>query len=332
MKNLIFAFACAALAIFGLSGAAMAGGKIHTGGEKGAYYGTFCPPLPKALSEAYFQGYTCEVSGGTLDNIAKVMATPTDLGLGQADVYAKWASEHPDDAAKLTVIRSDIACEGLWMLTKNQALKNFGDVLGLARRIPFVLPPEKSGSAASFAYLRSLDPSGLGRATNLTSAANATAVIDAVANGTSGEVGFFVQFADPRNANIQKIVDSKLTIIPVASREMLRAEIDGAKLYELSEFNITEGSWFSSGDAVQTACTPVVLFTGNPESFTTPNGIDDQKDLIATIKKIPAEKLLPQDDFLAKLMKTARKVGGDAVELTLKGIDAAREAAEKRLN
>ena len=48
-------------------------------------------------------------------------------------------------------------------MTKNPDLDNYGHVLGLARRIPFVLPAQGSGSAASFAFLQANDPEGLGR-------------------------------------------------------------------------------------------------------------------------------------------------------------------------
>jgi hypothetical protein len=136
---------------------------INTGGEKGAYHTLFCPPLPAALSNEYFQSYKCTPSRGTLENIDRVLKNPTSLGFVQLDVYADEATKRPEEFKKLTVIRGDIACEGLWMVTKNPALNNYGHILALSRRIPFVLPAQASGSAATFAFLQANDGAGLGR-------------------------------------------------------------------------------------------------------------------------------------------------------------------------
>src|SRR5260370_28226841 len=153
---------------------------INTGGEKGAYHALFCPPLPAELSNAYFQGYTCTPSKGTLENIDRVLKNPTSIGFVQLDLYANEAIKRPDEFRKLTVIRSDIACEGLWMVTKNPDLKNYGHILALSRRIPFILPAQGSGSAASFAFLQANDPDGLGRVpeANKRYVADATAVLN----------------------------------------------------------------------------------------------------------------------------------------------------------
>jgi hypothetical protein len=64
---------------------------INTGGEKGAYHALFCPPLPVALSNAYFQGYKCSPSRGTLENIERVLRNPTNIGFVQLDIYANEA-------------------------------------------------------------------------------------------------------------------------------------------------------------------------------------------------------------------------------------------------
>jgi hypothetical protein len=56
---------------------------IFTSGEKGAYHTLFCPPLPAALSNAYFQGYTCASSRGTLENIDHVRPACTGKRFGR---------------------------------------------------------------------------------------------------------------------------------------------------------------------------------------------------------------------------------------------------------
>lgn len=327
-------FAASAAVLLGTSAMAQEFGpkSINTGSEKGAYHGTFCPPLPGALSNAYFQGYQCTPSKGTLDNIGRVLAKPTSIGFVQLDVFAKEMAARPADAGKLTVIRKDIACEGLFMITKNTDLNNYGDVLGFARRIPFVLPPQASGAAASFAFLQANDPDGLGRARNVRNASDVSAMLNDVANGTGGEVGFFVQFADPENANIKFIVEKGLKVIPVVSKEILRTKVGDEELYQVQDFNLTADGIFKAGKQVKTACTPVAIITGTPTLFADRNDSDDQKELITKVRLVPSDKLLPQDNRIAKLMKGFKQVSGQALEEALAAVDAAKNAVEKRLN
>jgi len=49
---------------------------IYTASQFGAYHSSFCPPILVILESAGFHGYSCTPSGGTLDNIAKVLADP----------------------------------------------------------------------------------------------------------------------------------------------------------------------------------------------------------------------------------------------------------------
>lgn len=304
---------------------------INTGGVTGAYHSTFCPPLPGVLANAYFQGYQCTPSAGTIDNINRVLANPTNIGFAQLDVYAREASLRPNDFQKLSVIRTDIACEGLWMVTKNPDL-DYGKILGLSRRIKFVLPDPKSGSTASFSYMRSIDPEGLGRVEdkNILHVKDASAVINYVANSSMGEVGFFVQFADPRNSNIKLMVEKDLRIIPVLSRDLLQAKVDGQEVYQAQTFNLTENGWISKGKTATTACTPVAMFTGSQEAFTDRNAKDDAKDMIERVRQIPSEALLPKDDVVAAILKKANRLSQIALEKTLDAVETARKAAEGR--
>lgn len=298
---------------------------IHTGGEGGAYYSVFCPPLPDALNGAYFYGYECTPSKGTVDNIDKVLANPTDIGFAQLDVYAQLAKQRPDDFARLTVVR-ELACEGLWMVTTNEQIDDYGKVLGLARRIPFVLPPDGSGAAATFESIMSIDQDGLGRARNVDHAASVDDMLNIVATGDYGEVGFFVQFADPQNANIKAIVENDLTVLPVVSREMRSQEVDGHRLYKLSEFELESG-WLS-GQSLKTTCTPAVIFTGNPSAFADPADTADQEDLIAALTEVPADDLLPKEGRLAKLIKATKQLGDKAWDEMVAAAEAAKQAIQ----
>lgn len=331
MKTLLMA---TALVITATSAMAQTPGpkSINTGGPAGAYHSTFCPPIPSVLTNAYFQGYSCTPSAGTVENIARVLKTPTNLGFVQLDVFAREAASRPDDFKRISVIRTDIACEGLWMVTKNPDL-DFGRVLAMSRRIRFVLPPQASGSTASFNYLRSVDPDGLGRApdSNISYVKDATTVLETVANSNDGEVGFFVQFADPRNTNIKLMVEKKLRVIPVISREILRARVGENTVYQAQTFKLTEGGLFGIGGAAQsvtTSCTPVALITGSPDAFDDRNGKDDAAELIQRVNAVPRANLLPKDNIVASILTGATRLSQSAIDQAISGVESARKAVE----
>lgn len=307
---------------------------INTGGPAGAYHSTFCPPIPGVLANAYFQGYTCTPSAGTVQNIQRVLQQPTNIGFAQLDVFAREASQRPTEFERLSLIRTDIACEGLWMVTKNPDI-DFGRVLGLSRRIQWVLPPQGSGSTASFNYLRSIDPDGLGRVpdTNITYMNDATSVLNRIADSTNGEVGFFVQFADPRNANIKLIAERGLRVIPVISREILRANVNGTQVYQAQTFQLTQGGMFGIGGRAQTAttaCTPVAVFTGSPAAFPERNGQDDARELISRVQAVPRNSLMPQDNAMQAILNSATRLSQSAVDNAIAGVEAARRSVENR--
>ena len=310
---------------------------INTGGENGAYHSLFCPPFPPALARFYFTGYACTPSRGTLENITRALAAPGAIGFAQLDVYSREAARRPDEFRRLTVIRRDIACEGLWMITRNEQLNNLGDVQGFARRMTFILPPAESGSSASFDYLREMDPEGLGTvpAANIRRVANATEVINEVAASTNGAVGFFVQFADPTNANIRLLVERNLRIVPVVSRELLRARVDDQAVYEVQEFNLSEGGVLGIGGRARTAttaCTPVAVFTATPEALPAGSAQADQRDLIQRLREVPSAQLLPQQSAVARLIAGARRVSQGAVETMVTAADTAKRAAQRAVN
>lgn len=336
MKNLLLASVFSLAATFGATAQTVAPGPkaINTGGQAGAYHSTFCPPLPPVLSNAYFQGYSCTPSAGTVENISRVMAQPTNIGFAQLDVFAREAAARPQEFERLAVVRSDIACEGLWMITKNPDL-DFGRILGLSRRVQFVLPAKASGSTASFDYLRSIDPEGLGRVpdSNITHLATATDVIRRIADSTQGEVGFFVQFADPRNANIKLMVESGVRVIPVISREILRARVGEQSVYQAQSFSLSGGGFLGIGGravSATTACTPVAIFTGAPAAFQDRNGQDDAREMIQRLQSIPGANLMPQDNAIQSILRGATRLSQAAVDQAVAGVDAARKAVENR--
>ena len=82
---------CLAAMIFVLGTAGAAdqsfAGRIHTGDESGTFHARFCPELVSILAQSEL-AYTCQTSTGTAANVREVMASPSDLGYGQLDIFA----------------------------------------------------------------------------------------------------------------------------------------------------------------------------------------------------------------------------------------------------
>lgn len=333
LSRRLVGFAAAVTLAASLPAGAQTANAINTGGPTGAYHTVFCPPLPPALSAAYFHGYSCTPSAGTVENIQRGLAAPAQIGLAQLDIFARMrAGEGGARLAALTVARQLPACEGLWMVTNNQALTDFGKVLELGRRIRFVLPAQQSGSTATFGYLRSLDPEGLGQIpeSSISNEASVGAMLQRVASSTTGEVGFFVQFADPSNDNIKFIVEHNLAVIPVVSRPILRAQIDGQPVYQVRNFALTSGGAFGIGGRarrVDAACTPVALITGDPERMPAGAARTDQEELVRRLRALPDSAFLPQQGQWASLITNATRLSQSAVS----NLEAAADAGMARL-
>lgn len=299
---------------------------IYTASAAGAYHTSFCPPIPIAMENAGFHGYACTPSGGTPDNIAKVLADPRSLGFAQLDVLARWALDNFEAAKKLVLIRT-LACEGLWMVTreKDMAAVYFGQIVGHARRLQFAVAD--GGSRASFEFMQRTDPDGLGRARNVDIVKDATAAIELVA-AEHADVGFFVQFVEPTNPNIKLLYERKLRTLPIANPELIAATVSGTPVYQVQSFNLSEWSGMSAGTQLTTTCTPAVIITGTPESIADPDEADNQRALLNRIRAAPDSAFLPRDGRLARLISSSRKVPGSELKDMLAAYDAAKKKAE----
>jgi hypothetical protein len=297
---------------------------IKTGGSKGAYHTQFCPPLEPKLRAAQFSGYRCTACQpgepcGSPANIDFVMKNPASIAPVQLDVYARAASKDPKIGERTTIVKQ-VACESVIMITKNPAIQNYGDVLGLARRLPFVVAD--GGSTATFDYMKEVDPEGIGRARNVEKVADGAAVVQTLANNPDA-VGMFVQFADGSNANIKAIAENKLHALEVSSRELARAKVGDVKVYDVRPVHV-------GGKDVKTLCTPVAFITGKPEAFTSRDEADDQRDLIAVISKMNDADLLPKEGTLASLLRNMKSLSSSALDELNDLVDKAKQAAEKR--
>jgi hypothetical protein len=144
-------------------------------------------------------------------------------------------------------------------------------------------------------------------------------------------VGFFVQFADPENANIKLIAEKGLTVIPVASREILRIRLSDQSVYQLQTSNLKSGGVFVKATEATTACTPVAIITGTPgASGGDRDKIDDQRDLIQKVREVPSEKLLPQESRIAAVIRYAKKLTEQAIDEMVALVDKTRQMIEDR--
>jgi hypothetical protein len=299
---------------------------VFTAGEAGAYHSKFCPPIPIAMEKAGFNGYACTPSGGTPDNIARVLADPRSLGFAQLDVLARFELDNREAARKIVVVRT-LACEGLWLIGRNKdmATTRFGQIAGNARRLRFAVAD--GGSRASFEYLQKIDPDGLGRARNIDIVKDGTAAIETVGwNGA--DVGFFVQFVEPSNPNIRLLDQKKLHAMPVVNGPLVAAKVADLPVYHVQTFALSEGSSIASGNRLTTTCTPAVLITGAPEAIADPGEARDHRALIEKIKAASDTAFLPTYERWARMISGRRHVTPAALKEMLGAYETAKKKAE----
>ncbi|MFO1352324.1 MAG: hypothetical protein U1F68_17290 [Gammaproteobacteria bacterium] len=303
LRNLSLALALAAT---GAAPAVMAQ-SIHAGSETGSYTKDFCPEVEKALKKGYFE-HKCTISQGTGDNVDKVLAKPSDVGIGQFDIVAARAEQA---AGKLTVINPNIGLECLYAVTSDPAVTS---LKGLAARMPVALPPEKSGATATFQYLQSLDK-GLAELRKVTYYGSALEAVEAVTKGDAA-LAFIVQFPNTKNDVFKAINEAKLHFIPVINREILRREIGGQAVYQPQEVVVTPVGMLSKltgkeAQKIETTCTPVVLFTGDPSQFK--EGSNERKDQDELIKTL-GQAQPPSSKDWKDVLKNTIAIGKDKVE------------------
>jgi ketosteroid isomerase-like protein len=316
----------ASLSLLLAAGATSAGAiDINTGDPGGAYHGTFCPRLEAALQRARLD-YTCKPSKGTPENIKRVQADPRQIGFGQLDILAlegALAGTPPP----VTVLRRDDARECLFAVTRNKDVTSYGDLAANASRLRFILPPADSGSAATFRYLQSIDPDGLGKA-NVS--AEAPSTDDAIAQALSADdtVTLFVQQADPDNPRFRKVTDQGGHFVPVIDRAILRQQVAGEKIYYAEETQVANANWSRAGVKVVTACTPLVIFTGATERVTGDKERQDHRDLIATVRDLKTEDIIPTEGVWKRLVRLTRELSATSVEEAMRLSEEARKRAK----
>lgn len=304
------------------------GPRIHTGGQAGAYHTTFCPPLAAALA-ADGHPHTCSASNGTAENMRRIRETPSDLAFGQLDLLALEEAS-AGGARAFTHIRTGDVSECLFAVARNENLLTWGDVAARADRLEFILPPANSGSAATFRHLQSLDPD-LAAAGTIRHAASVDEAIT-LALASERTVALFVQFPDPANARFRLVGDLGGHFVPVLDRAILARAVDGKPVYHAQQTEVAEPGWLKSGTALVTACTPLVLFTGAPDGVGDREAAERHRALVARIRELPDDKLVPSDGLIAAALKRTRRISAGAVEGLVGVSQAAREKAKPLLD
>jgi hypothetical protein len=325
MSRFVTAAAISALA---LSATAAGATQINTGGADGAYNRTFCPPLAAELGKAKLD-YKCAPSAGTKENMQRVAADPRQIGFGQLDVMALEA-EKMGGISQFTTLRSGDVRECLFAVTKNKTITNFGELAVQSAKLRFILPPEQSGSVGSFNFLRQIDSEGLGTAKQITYAPSTD---DAIKQALAAEdtVTMFVQFPDPDNPRFKLIQDLGGHIVPVLDRTVLRQQIGGEKVYFPQETQVANATWLKAGQTVVTACTPMVVFTGVTDKIAADKDKQDHRDVIATIKALDEEVLLPKEGLFSRVWKRTKELSAQSAEQLTTYSEQAREQAKPML-
>jgi hypothetical protein len=302
-----------------------AASQINTGGEAGAYHKSFCPALARELKVAQFD-YACASSAGTRENIERVLGNPRQLGYGQLDVFALESRQLKAEAA-LTLVRQDDVRECVFAVTHNKDITNYGELAANAARLRFIVPPAGSGSSGTFQFLRAIDADGLGRAKSVT---NAATTEDAIREALSADdtVSLFVQFADPDSPRFELVRKLGGHVVPVIDRTILRQEVAGRKVYFAQETQVENAQWVKSARKVVTACTPLVVFTGAPETVTGDQARKDQADLVRTVSAMKPGSLLPEESLFQRLIKRTKELSAVSTEKLLEVTEEAREKAK----
>lgn len=319
---------CLAAMIFVLGTAGAAdqsfAGRIHTGDETGTLHARFCPELVSILAQSEL-AYTCQTSTGTAANVREVMASPSELGYGQLDIFASELA-NLNGAGAIIPLRKDDARQCLFAVTKRRDLQSFGELSALAAQLKFHLPPEDSNSSGTFRILQEIDAAGVGQAAAVQHEASAEDAIRA-ALASENAVAFFVEFPNPNDTRFALVRELGGHFVPIIDRDILRHHIGGEKIYFAQETQVSNAEWLTSARKAVTACTPMVLFTGTPEKITDAKARQDHEDMIATVRALRTEMLLPQESTFARILARTKELSASSAEKLMQASERAKERA-----
>ena len=302
------------------------GNEIHTGGATGSYHSAFCPLLQQRL-QSLGKAHQCSTSDGSSANIRRVVRNPSDFAYSQLDVFTL-ESQILGGASRFSIVRSGDVRECVFAVTRNKSLTNFGQLAVNAQDLRFVLPPRQSGSARTFAYLQKIDSDGLGQARRVSYSDGTDEAIRAALADDSA-VTFFVQFSDPKNERFQLIKRLGGHIVPVVDGTILKQRIGGQSVYFAQDTGISQQPhlWNWVGKRVITACTPMILMTGNSNRV---EGIGNRREherLIAILRGTERDQLVPRTDRFRAIVQRSSEISRRAKEHFIRLSADARERA-----
>jgi hypothetical protein len=302
--------------------------KIVWGGgavEVSAYSATYVPMVIRNLADARLVGYAWGgPSEGCVDNLSKVTASPTQLAVCQGDMVNAEANV---TKFKYTVIRRDLGVECLYAVTAQPGYENWGHVLGNAWDLTVYTTGKLSGSFGSWNRLTEIYPA-LKDATvvNTTSDLAATEAAKADAARGKASIAFFVKRPDPDNSTFEFIAANSMTFVPVVD-----LDLEG-KGYTFPSTLVENVGWAALAGGkpkrVSTACTQVVVVTGNPEGLRSARATDAmykrQQATIERLQQQPAVAWKPTDPWFSKMINDmAETAPGKLKDM----MDKARETA-----
>jgi hypothetical protein len=297
---------------------------INTGGETGAYHGQFCPALRDRIKKAGFEA-TCQTSAGSTENMQRVADDPAQLGYGQLDVLALKARDFGGSSA-FRRLRMDDVRECIFAVTREKGLDSYGELAVRADELRVILPPEQSGSAATYRFLQRIDPYGIGRTENVIHAANTDEAIR-IALNSDDTVAFFVQFPDPDNPRFKLAREKGGHIVPVLDRKILDQRVDGIPVYFAQETQVENASWLSSGAKVVTACTPLIVFTGTAKSAAQQANWENHERMSQALEGLRGDQLMPKASLFSRVLRRTRELTATGAEKFVEISEHAREKA-----
>lgn len=322
----VFLFLCL-LVIFPFS--VFAAPTIHVGGgSKTGEYINIAASICSTLGSLF--SCTPEETGGTVDNGERLLAGTLDVALMKGDAAASLADKNP---GKVTVIRY-VAGEAVLIFMRPEIAAAVGSWVGVKENAFLVsigLPGEKSGDAALFRSLQSVQGSPLKDADVLVSKDRGE-LVSAVVSGKV-KIGFLVQYPNPDNATFKAINDAGLVIMGVVDPDF--SQMPFGEKFTVKPVTVGNARmWGIGGSAksIETVTVPVGVVARDPSLIQEPA---QQRTLAAAIKKIAATDevaLMPPADWMQGLINAASTKIGQGTDMLVTQAKSLANGAKDRLS
>jgi hypothetical protein len=140
-------------------------------------------------------------------------------------------------------------------------------------------------------------------------------------------VAVFVQFPDPDNERFKLVRELGGHFVPVIDRAILSQQIGGRNVYFGQETRITNARFENLPGRVTTACTPMVLFTGNQDRIRGEAEKRAHADLLTGIRRISIDTMLPRESVFRSLRERTRELTAEGRERFIASAARARDRA-----